>query len=394
MTTHDAAATGDAAGYRITGIETLTFRYESHVGRDHEGHAHPAPAHEARRTLTRIQTNAGLEGYSFGGSAETAEAAFRMIGGRNPLDREVIWYTLLHAQRLERRALDDRSLAVIDCALWDFAGKLTNLPVHKLLGGARDTVPAYASTMCGDDLPGGLDTPEAYAEFAAACQAQGYPAFKLHTWMSPLGPDLQRDIAACRAIRERVGPSMPLMLDPHHFYTRQEALTLGRALEEFDFYWIEEPMNEHSISSYVWLTDQLDLPVVGPETAAGQMYTRAEWIVRGASDISRVGVYDVGGITPAMKTVHLCEAFGVRCEVHGGGAVNLQVLGAMATQGEYYERGLLNPLVDYEAETPWLKTVIDPVDSEGNVPIPRGPGLGEDIDWDFIRDNTVSDWSR
>ena len=113
-------------------------------------------------------------------------------------------------------------------------------------------------------------------------------------------------------------------------------------------------MDEHSTSSFVWLTENLDLPICGPETAHGQMYTRAEWIVRGASDISRVGVFDVGGITPAMKTVHLCEAFRIRVEVHGGGAGNLHVLGAMGIPGEYYERGLLHPHVDYDAETPWL----------------------------------------
>src|ERR687895_844034 len=147
----------------------------------------------------------------------------------------------------------------------------------------------------------------------------------------------------CRAGRERVGPEMRLMLDAHHDYTREEALYLGRALEELDFYWLEEPMNEHSTSSYVWRTQQLALPICGPETAEGQMYTRAEWIVRGASDISRVGVFDVGGITPAMKTVHLCQAFRIRVEIHGGGPANLQVLGAMEIPGEYYERGLLHP---------------------------------------------------
>jgi L-alanine-DL-glutamate epimerase-like enolase superfamily enzyme len=383
----------DLAGLRIVDVQTLTFRYPSHVGRDDEGHAHPAPEHEARQTLTRVRTSAGVEGYCFGGSPETAAVATRMIGGMNPIDREAIWYKLLRAQRLERRALDDRNLAVIDCALWDVAGRLTGLPVHKLLGGAREKVPAYASTMCGDDIPGGLDSPDAYGEFARACKERGYSAFKLHTWMSPLGPNLERDIAACRAVREAVGPQMRLMLDPHHDYSREEALYLGRALEELDYYWMEEPMNEHSTSSYVWLTQQLDLPICGPETAEGQMYTRAEWIVRGASDISRVGVFDVGGITPAMKTVHLCEAFRMRVEVHGGGAANLQVLGAMAIPGEYYERGLLNPLVDYEAETPWLTEPIDPVDAEGNVPIPQRPGLGESIDWDFIRANTVSPWA-
>jgi L-alanine-DL-glutamate epimerase-like enolase superfamily enzyme len=378
---------------KIVDVQTLTFRFTTHVGRDDHGHGHPAAAHEDTRTLTRVRTSLGVDGYCVGGSAESAAVARRMIVGKNPLEREAIWNLLLEAQRLERRAMDDRNLAAIDCALWDFAGRLTGLPVSKLLGSSREEVPAYASTMCGDDIPGGLDSPEAYADFAAACQAQGYPAFKMHTWMAPLGPDLERDIEACRAVRERVGPAMRLMLDPHHNYTREEALRLGRALEALDFSWMEEPMNEHSTSSYVWLTEKLDLPIVGPETAHGQMYTRAEWIVRGASDISRVGVWDVGGITPAMKVVHLCEAFRVRCEVHGGGAANLQVLGAMGIPGEYYERGLLHPHVDFEAESPWLKTPIDAIDERGVVRIPQGPGLGEDLDWEFIRENTVSGWA-
>ena len=60
------------------------------------------------------------------------------------------------------------------------------MPVYKLLGGYRDKVPAYASTMCGDDLPGGLDTPEAYARYAVDCKEQGYKSFKLHTWQPPI----------------------------------------------------------------------------------------------------------------------------------------------------------------------------------------------------------------
>jgi L-alanine-DL-glutamate epimerase-like enolase superfamily enzyme len=376
----------------ITDVQALTFRYRSSVGRDDEGHAHPAPEHDATQTFLRVRTSAGVDGYCFGGSPETAAVARRMIGGMNPLDREGIWKKLHQAQRLEWRALNDRHLGALDAALWDFAGRLTGLPVSKLLGGPRERVLAYASTMCGDDIPGGLDSPEAYAEFAAACQAQGYTAFKLHTWMAPLGPNLQRDIAACRAVRERVGPEMRLMLDPHHAYTREEALELGRALEELDYYWMEEPMDEHNTSSYVWLCQNLRLPICGPETAEGQLHTRAEWIVRGASDISRAGVSDVGGITPTMKIAHLCEAFGVRLEIHSPGATALQVLGAMAIPGEYYERGLLHPHVDYDAQRPWLAEPIDSVDAEGYVPIPQGPGLGETIDWDFIERNTIETW--
>lgn len=381
----------DTSNVKITDIQALQFKYRSSVGRDADGHAHPASEHDAVQHLIRVRTSVGVDGYCFGGSLATAEVARRALVGLNPFDREYIGMRLREMQRLEKVAFSDRNIGVLDQALWDFAGRLTGLPVSKLLGGYRDKVPAYASTMCGDDIPGGLDSPESYANFAIACKELGYPGFKLHTWMHPYGPDLKRDIAACAAVREAVGPDMHLMLDPHHNYTREEALYLGRALEELDYYWMEEPMDEHSTSSFVWLTEKLDLPICGPETAEGQIYTRAEWILRGAADMSRYGL-EVGGITPTMKAVHLAEAFRMRLEIHGGGAGTLQVLGAMAIPGEYYERGLLHPHVDHDAQKPWLKTPIDSIDREGFIKIPTGPGLGEDIDWDFINDNVVKGW--
>jgi L-alanine-DL-glutamate epimerase-like enolase superfamily enzyme len=343
-------------------------------------------------TLLRVRTSAGVDGYCFGASPAVGALAAEMLGGMSPLDRELIFQRMKRIQRLQRRTLLDRDLSVIDQALWDVAGKIAGLPVAKLLGGFRERVPAYASTMCGDDIPGGLNTPEAYADFAQACQERGYTAFKMHTWMPPLDPDPKGVIAACRAVRERVGPEIKLMLDPHHDYTREEALYIGRGLEELDFYWMEEPMDEYNVSSYVWLAEQLDLPIVGPETAEGKVYTRAEWIVRGASDISRVGLGDVGGITPTMKTVHLCEAFGMRCEIHGGGPGALQVLGAMAIPGEFYERGLLHPHVGFEAQTPWYADVVDPVDRDVTIAISQKPGLGFEIDWDFINGNILQPW--
>ena len=203
-------------------------------------------------------------------------------------------------------------------------------------------------------------------------------------------PDPNMDIAACTAVREAVGDDMDLMLDCYHFYSRADALHIGRALEELGYYWFEEPMDEFSTSSYVWLADQLDIPVVGPETADGKMYTRAEWLARGAADISRGGVSDVGGITPLMKVVHLCEAFNVQMEVHGGGPGNLHALCAMNYPGKYYERGLLHPHVDYEEVEPWLHSKTDPMDADGNVHVSQQPGLGWDINWDYIDAHTVA----
>ena len=131
-----------------------------------------------------------------------------------------------------------------------------------LLGASRDKVPAYASTMCGDELPGGLATPEDYAAFALKCRERGYTAFKLHTWMPPIAwarPSATWPPAARSPRRS----AMRLMLDSFHYYGREEALYIGRELEKLGYYWLEEPMDEHSTSSYIWLANQLDIRSAG-----------------------------------------------------------------------------------------------------------------------------------
>ena len=94
---------------------------------------------------------------------------------------------------------------------------------------------------------------------------RGYKALKLHTWMPPIewAPDPRMDVKACAAVREAGGDDVPLMLDGYHDYSREQALYIGRELEKLNYHWFEEPMDEHSVSSYVWLADQLDIAVGG-----------------------------------------------------------------------------------------------------------------------------------
>ncbi len=378
---------------KIADVTVQKFRYRSSVVRDSEGHGHPGPEHHAIQSLLTITTDDGVSGHYFGPVNEGAveHVVKPVLLGEDPFYRERIWQALVERQRLNLSTLTDRVLAGVDLALWDLAGKALGQPIQRLLGAARDRVPAYASTMVGDDLEGGLDTPEGYARFALRCKQRGYPAFKPHTWQPPIpgAPDAKRDIAACAAVREALGPDVPLMLDPYHYYSRLEALELAKGLERLDFLWMEEPMDEHSMSSYVWLCEQTSLPICGPETAEGKMYARAEWIKAGACDMVRAGVGDVGGITPLVKIAHLAEAFGMPMEVHGGGVGNLHVLGAMARPGLYYERGLLHPFIDYETPPAWLNQIVDPMDQNGYVHVSEQPGLGQDINFDYIRDNLV-----
>jgi L-alanine-DL-glutamate epimerase-like enolase superfamily enzyme len=378
---------------KIVDVSVQKFRYRSEIARDSDGHGHPGPAHDATQSLLTIATDDGVSGHYFGAvnDAVVDGVVKPMLMGEDPFYRERIWQALKERQRLNLSTLPDRVLTAVDLALWDLAGKALGQPVHRLLGASRDTVPAYASTMVGDDLEGGLDTPESYARFATWCLERGYPAFKLHTWQPPLpgAPSVKRDLEACAAVRAAVGPDVPLMLDPFHYYSRLEALELAKGLERLNYLWMEEPMDEHSISSYIWLCEQTSLPICGPETAEGKMFTRAEWIKQGACDMVRGGVGDVGGITPLIKIAHLAEAFGMHMEVHGGGVGNLHVLCAMGSPGLYYERGLLHPFVDYETPPAWLHRIVDPMDAEGNVHVSQEPGLGMDINFDYIRDNLV-----
>jgi L-alanine-DL-glutamate epimerase-like enolase superfamily enzyme len=379
----------------ITDVEVRVFRTTTRRHSDSAGHAHPGPPHQVEQAMLTIRTEDGHEGHSF-----TAPEIVRphviekfvkkVLIGQDYRDRERLWQDLAHWQRGSAAQLTDRTLAVVDCALWDLAGRATNTPVYKLIGAYRDKVLAYGSIMCGDEIEGGLATPEDYGRFAETLVKRGYKGIKLHTWMPPVSwaPDVKMDIKACAAVREAVGPDIRLMIDAFHWYSRTDALELGRGLEKLDFDWIEEPMDEQSMSSYKWLADNLDIPVVGPESAAGKHWHRAEWVKSGACDILRTGVNDVGGITPALKTMHMAESFGMECEVHGNTAMNLHVVAAVKNC-RWYERGLLHPFLEYDDGHDYLKSLSDPMDRDGYVHVPDRPGLGEDIDFAFIENNRV-----
>lgn len=382
---------------KIVEVRARTFVHPTDIVRDSEGHAHPGPQHDTRAALLTIAADDGSEGHVVAAPHLVAEdllAGFvrPVVVGGDPLRIERLWQALYKRQRGSAGRLTDRVLCAVELALWDLAGKLAGQPVWKLLGGYRDRIPAYASTMCGDDIEGGLRIPEDYGRFAEWCvKERGYRAVKLHTWMPPIpgAPDVRLDYAACAAVREAVGPDVPLMLDPSHWYSRQDALWLARRLEELGFAWMEEPMEEASTIAYRWLRSRLShLSILGPESMAGKHWTRAEWAASGACDMLRTGVWDVGGIGPALKCAHLAESFGMECEVHGTGAGNLAVAAAIPNTS-WYERGLLHPHIDYDRPPAHLRRIDDEMDSDGMVHLRDVPGLGQHIDLDYIESHAV-----
>ena len=375
----------------ITAVELHEFTVElEDVGSD-GGHQvyQPGEITDVPGFILSIHTDAGLTGHYRGFMytrpmvTQIEMAAGEFLLGRDPLHREGIWQNLWTAFR----HTDHLGLGPIDIALWDLAGKHSGAPISTLLGGYRETIPAYASTYWGDEEPDGLSTPAAYADFAAACRERGYPAFKIHPTGHP-----QRDMDICRAVDDAVGSEMELMLDPASAYrTYADALSVGRVLDELGFLWYEDPMGDggESIAASRRMAAELDTLVLGCEHVRTGPFWRADHLAADAVDLLRADAHLDGGITSVMKTAHLAEAFGVDVELHIGGPAHLHCLSAIRNSN-YYEHGLLHPEV---AWTTGAAIEGMPGVTDGEIRVPDGPGLGVDVDWSFVEshltDHTV-----
>jgi L-alanine-DL-glutamate epimerase-like enolase superfamily enzyme len=203
---------------RIAGITVRKIRFERAYF--HWCDDLPVPPTTLTSPFLRIQTDEGLEGHCFN-AIDVVDAGIDSVAtllvGQDPFNRERIWHRFWKAARW--RGYQGR-LGTVDVALWDLVGKAVSQPVYRLLGGYRDEMPAYASTLT-------LDSVQEYEDLAVRCVEKGYQAINLHVWGKP-----EKDLHACRAVRTVVGDDIVLMLDSSSMYTLEEATWMGRALEE------------------------------------------------------------------------------------------------------------------------------------------------------------------
>jgi L-alanine-DL-glutamate epimerase-like enolase superfamily enzyme len=336
-----------------------------------------------RPSILRIHTSEGVIGEAPGRSVPPNVAQYLL--GKNPFEREKIYNDLKRGLR----HTDRTAISAVDVALWDFAGKVYNAPIYQLLGGWRKTIPAYASTYHGDEN-GGLSTPEAFADFSEQCYDLGYRAFKIHGWGNA---PISREVANVHAVGKRVGERMDLMIDPACEYeTWADALRVGRACDAQNFFWLEDPYKDGGVSIFAHkkLRELLKTPILQTEHIFG-LEQHVDFIVGGGTDFVRVGTYEDGGITGAMKVAHAAEGFGLDVEFHGGGLAHRHCIAAVRNTN-YYELGLLNPKVKktkppiYPAE---FTDELENIDESGHVAVPQGSGLGVEMDWDYIESRRV-----
>lgn len=380
----------------IQDIEIVDFAFEArNIGRvglgQMVGHKKGASTTVVKQAIV-IRTKDGLVGEyvtNWGGTPATRgemEMLAPFLIGRNALEREGIHDDL----KREMRQWSGMGQGPLDIALWDLAGKKYGASVSELIGGYRKRLPAYASTYLGDDN-GGLDSKEAYAAFAQECYGLGYRAFKIHGWNEG---DAKREAENVLHVAAAVGDRMTLMLDPaNQLRTFADALYVGRACDEGDYFWYEDPFRDNGKSAFAHrkLREMLKTPLLITEYVRG-IEPKADFIVAGGTDFVRVDPeYDLG-ITGGLKIAHLGEAFGLDVEVHAAGPAHRHLMSAMRNSN-YYEVALVGPDTPNMIAPVYTCGYTDQVDcvgEDGCVPVPEGPGLGVSYDWDYIARHEVA----
>lgn len=346
----------------------------------------------AQRWAVRIETDDGARGeyvtHWVGTPSSFAQALMLAphLPGRDPDQREGIWQDL----RREVRAYDHMGHGPLDIALWDLAGRRRNVSVARLLGGFRTRLPTYASSYHGQDEGGGLDSPAEFAAYARACREHGFAGFKIHGWHDG---DVRRETANVLGVRAAVGDDWPLMLNSaSELRTWADALYVGRACDEARYFWYEDPYRDTggAIEGHKRLRERLATPLLVGEHVRG-IEAKAAFLIAGGGDIIHADPeYDMG-ITGAMKIAHLCQALGLDVQYHACGPAHRAVMAATPNT-HFYEMALIGP------EMPNMVPPVyacgysdgpDAVGKDGGVPVPDGPGLGVQYDWDFIERNRV-----
>lgn len=240
-------------------------------------------------------------------------------------------------------------ISAIDVALWDLMGKAVGQPVWRLLGAARDRVPAYA-------MVGWLNYDDAHlSEICATAMEQGFRGVKIKVG----APTLDEDIRRIEVSRKVIGPDAALMVDANQVFTVAEALRRGRVYQEMGCFWFEEPLPADDVSGLAELAAALDIPIASGENNYGKRQFRDLFTNRSV-DVVQPDLRRAGGATECLEIASMAAAFGIPYASHGGGA-HLHFLAAMSNC-LFMESSLLPP-----------GSPIQLVD--GCYPLPTAPGL-------------------
>lgn len=368
------------------------------------------------RSYLEITTSAGLRG--IGGElfqdtpkklAEIAPRLTTIVTGRDPRDEDVnsvwLWNRLYpnHPLDVFAKGVDPltgeatwgtrrqrrhtptgtvmMAISAVDNALWDLRGKLAGMPVYRLLGGERESLPVYLSQAPSNDL----------AETARRARSYFDQGFRAQKWFLRHGPPdgdpgFRTNVSIVEALRTELGPEAKLMFDfavggrGRCDWDVPYAIRVAKAIEPFQPYWLEEPFSPEEIESYARLHGETGIPL-----ATGE-HTYSRWNIKPFLDRKLVQIVQsdpewCGGLSEILEIARLVQQYdGVRLIPHGHHV--LAAAQCVASQPES-----LCPMIEYgvtftKGRQTFQTRVLWP--EAGKLQMPMEPGLGPGIDWDRI----------
>jgi L-rhamnonate dehydratase len=389
---------------RITEVEPILLRgeqqYQATAGSDE------ATDNGDWQLLVRVATDAGLVGWADVETLAPAAVAiiagqgmsvmgFRTLGelliGEDPLEVERLWDKLyVGSAYYGRRGIAMQCISAIDNCLWSIRAQAAGTSLARLLGARRrDRIVAYASTLF-------RETPEAMAEAAHGYVERGFRAVKFG-W-GVFGEDAGRDRELVAAAREALGPERHLLVDPGWYPTawkapgqmrsRREAVALCEWLADYDVGWVEDFIHPERFDEYAYVRAVSPVPVAAGEQVA-TIWDFERFIGEGCVDVVQPDLSRCGGISVAAKVAGMAEEAGIDLVPHSWlthllTGYSLQLI-ATLPRARFVEFN-----VSQSALTRSIARASFSLAEDGTVPIPDTPGIGVEVDLDFIRAHRVN----
>ncbi len=295
-----------------------------------------------------------------------------LLIGKNPLDIEQLWNEMYFGTyKLGVMGTQPSCIAGVDIALWDIKGKVANMPLYRLLGGAaRTTFTMYKSIGGGSRM-----TPDEMLDQVKDAMDQGFKAVKIRMDYGAFNQDadLDKDLEMFRGCRAFLPPDVPLSFDANNGYSVNGAIQQGRRFEELGIYHFEEPVAQYNYDGIRQVADALDVPV----SAGEHEYTRWQFrdlIQQAKPDILQPDIVKCAGITEMRRICVLAETFDMQVLPHQtqpsiGNAASLHVCSTLPQSTRPHEFTGPRPEMDDLFDDPWEF-------ADGQITIPDRPGLG------------------
>jgi galactonate dehydratase len=311
-----------------------------------------------------------------------AEASRNHVVGSDPFDIESLVRRMKYGDYGRAGEIVMSGIGCVEMACWDIVGKALGQPVWRLLGGkVNERIKAYANGWYTVER-----TPEEFR--AAACRVveRGYRALKFDPFgsgrMELEHNERMRAVALVEAVRDAVGPEVEVLIEMHGRFAAHEAIRVAGLLEPFAPAWIEEPVPPENLKALAKVARHTPLPIATGERVHDRLEFR-ELFEQQSVDVIQPDIGHIGGILEVRKLAATAEAHYVMVAPHnvGGPVLTAANLHLAACTPNFKIQEHFNDFADEEVKqaAPGVPEVRD-----GAFDLPTAPGLGVDLDVDFV----------